>query len=274
MNQFSKVFIGLLISCSLASAATAAVTRVVSLGGTVTEIIYDLGREHLIVANDLSSIYPKKAQKTPKIGYYRSLPLEGILSVQPDLILASENAGPERVLNKIRDLGVNVKTVSDQPKLESLYKRIEQISESLSVTKAGSDLIKRIQTNIDQAQQLPVISRKTLLLMNRTGQFMAAGSATAANEILQLAGLDNALAEQNGYKNISAESIAAITPEMIVITRESLGDGGLQQLLDKPGIASSPAAINNRIVVIDDLLILGLGPRVDKAIRILKKASL
>src|SRR5699024_10788320 len=79
--------------------------RVVSLGGSVTEIVYALDQEHALVGSDLSSIYPEQATELPRVGYYRSLPLEGLVSLQPDLILASEQAGPREVLARVEQLG-------------------------------------------------------------------------------------------------------------------------------------------------------------------------
>src|SRR5699024_11101821 len=108
--------------------------RVVSLGGSVTEIIYALGMGHVLVGDDLSSVYPRAATQLPRVGYYRALSLEGLISLQPDLILASENAGPPAVLERVRSVGVPVIQVSDGPDMESLYRRIQQISRTLNVS--------------------------------------------------------------------------------------------------------------------------------------------
>uniref|UniRef100_UPI00333F57F9 heme/hemin ABC transporter substrate-binding protein n=1 Tax=Castellaniella defragrans TaxID=75697 RepID=UPI00333F57F9 len=268
-----RLLLCLLASACVSSAVYAAPQRVVALGGVVTEIVYDLGQGGRLVAGDLSSLYPEAAMRLPRVGYYRALSLEGILSVKPDLVLASENAGPRGVLDQIQGMGVAVERVSDGPSLSSLYARVDEIARVLGVPDQGAVLAARIRAGIEEARAQPGKPLRTLLLMNRTGRFMAAGARTAAHEILTLAGLDNVLAGQAGYQALSAEGVAALAPDMIVITTASLNSGGIDDFLAQPGIVSTPAARAARVFAMDDLLILGLGPRTGEAIRILKQAS-
>src|SRR3546814_21109479 len=121
--------------------------RLVWRGVTVTEIGYDLGEGDRLGADGLSSLYPKEATLLPRVGYYRAVPLEGVLSMRPDLVLASENAGPPSVLDRIRALGVTVRTISDEPSLSSLYKRVEQVAAQLGVRseelRGGKEWVRR-----------------------------------------------------------------------------------------------------------------------------------
>ena len=258
--------------CGSASAQQA--ERIVSLGGTVTEIIYDLGMQKALVANDQSSLYPEAATKLPRVGYYRAVPAEGVLSLKPDLVIASENAGPKASLEKVRSVGVEVVTVSDKPTIESLYERIEQIAQALNVPEKGKLLAADIKTKIRQAQSDPSENLRTVLILNRTGAKLMAGGDTTASAIMEMAGLENVLKMQRGYKPVSAESLLALKPEMIIVTSGSLeAAGGMDKFKSDPAIAFTPAVKNNRIVVMDDLLALGMGPRVSVAISQLKAAA-
>ena len=69
----------LLGACLAWSAQAQAQERVVSLGGSVTEIVYALGQGERVVGDDLSSLYPEAATKVPRVGYYRAVPVEGVL---------------------------------------------------------------------------------------------------------------------------------------------------------------------------------------------------
>jgi iron complex transport system substrate-binding protein len=80
--------------------------RIVAVGGDVTEILYALGADALIVATDTTSLYPSAALQTPKVGYLRSLAAEGILSLEPTLVIAAGGAGPPETLAQLRDAGV------------------------------------------------------------------------------------------------------------------------------------------------------------------------
>src|SRR6478752_3765983 len=66
-----------------AEAAKIDTSRLVSVGGDVTEIIYALGEENRLIARDSTSIYPEAASKLPDVGYMRALSPEGVLAVKP-----------------------------------------------------------------------------------------------------------------------------------------------------------------------------------------------
>lgn len=247
--------------------------RIISLGGSVTEVIYALHQEKYLVAVDRSSIYPAAANQLPKVGYYRSVPVEGVAALNPTLILASEQAGPKKSLSDLHSLGIQIETITDAPRVDAIYQRISQIAKALNVPEQGKSLIEHVQADINTAQALPNQPLKTILIMSHTGTMMAAGKHTAANELMTLAGVKNVF-EQQGYKPISAESLAEIHPELIIITKLSVdAAGGIDAIKALPAFADSPAVKNNRILVMDDLLALALGPRTGEAIRQIKAIS-
>jgi len=246
--------------------------RIVTLGGTVTEIVYALGEGHRLVGNDESSLYPHAATQLPRIGYYRAVPVEGVVALNPDLILASEQAGPPNALSRLESIGIPLHRVSDKPSVASLNERITQISAALGTHERGEQLVQSVNAALTAVQSLPESHARAVLLLNRTHTPQGAGHDTAAGLVLQLAGLVNVLADQSGYKPISAEALSGLAPDVIVIPRTTLDSvGGMEKLLTTPGIASTPAAATQCIIVMDDLLILGTGPRLPDAVRALKE---
>src|SRR5690606_37984002 len=173
--------------------------RVVTLGGSVTEIVYDLGQGDRLVAVDASSLYPEEATALPQVGYYRTVPLEGVVSTKPDLVLASENAGPPKTIERLKQLGIRVETVSDGPSLDSLYKRIGQIAAALHAQEQGEALLADIRGGSAKAQEGQARSMRAVVLVNRAGSFMGAGGHAAADAVLGWAGLQNALSGKQGY---------------------------------------------------------------------------
>jgi iron complex transport system substrate-binding protein len=261
----------LLIS-PLAHAAPA--RRVVALGGTVTEIVYALGAGDLLVGVDDSSFYPPAARKLPRVGYYRGFSVEGIAALAPDLVLASAQAGPPHALAQLGRLGKTVLTVPTAPTVDALAEAIGIVAQALGQASRAGELVARIRTRIDLARQraASVSTARVLLLSSHTGRLQAAGRETAADAMLALAGATNVFAGQNGYKEISPEAVAALAPDAIVTTTLSLrGFDGAVAFAAQPGISATPAARNGRIVVIDDLLLLGFGPRLPEGLRQLQE---
>ena len=98
-----------LLGMSAAVSATAqqvAEADVLSIGGSVTEIVVALGQQHRLKARDTTSSFPPDVTALPDVGYMRALSPEGVLSVGPSLILSEEGAGPPEALDVIRDADI------------------------------------------------------------------------------------------------------------------------------------------------------------------------
>ena len=243
-------------------------TRVVCLGGTVTEIVYALGAGNRLVGVDLSSRYPDDASRLPQVGYYRDFSIEGVASLRPDLVLASEHAGPRQALDSLDRLGVPVVRVPGRASIDSLALAISTVARSLGLQTAGEALIASVR---DKLGPVPAGRPPTVLVVSsHTGRLQGAGGDTSAGELVRLAGGSNLLEHQAGYRPIPAESVAALAPEVIVTTRLSIGPEGIAGFARQPGIATTPAARDGRIHAVDDLLLLGFGPRVPEAVALLR----
>ena len=247
--------------------------RLVTLGGSVTEIVYALGAGDLIVATDQSSLYPKRAQKLPSVGYYRSVPAEGVAAMRPSLVLASDHAGPPLAIKQLKALGIQVESLSDDPTMASLQSRIRQIAQALQQEQAGEDLIVEVNQRVAAALKLPVRSQSTILIVMRGGKLLGAGGDTAANVVIEQSGLQNVFIALKSYQPITPEAVSVAAPEVIIVTQSTVSAlGGLEKLKAQPALMHTPAVKNNQVIVLDDLLAQGFGPRVGLAIQTIREA--
>lgn len=257
----------LLLACSAPLAQAAAPARVVGLGGAVTEIVYALDAGERLVGADASSIYPPAAHKLPKVGYYRSFSIEGLASLKPDLVLASEDSGPPQALEQLRKLGSAVVVLPSAPTLAALDQRIMGVAKALDIEARGKALVQKIHAEL-QAVRPGAAKPRVLLISSHTGKLQGAGDDTAAAAMLKLIGATNVLASQHGYKPLSAEAAVALRPDVIVTGNMSVdASGGVDAFLAQPGLAATSAARSRRVIVLDDLLLLGFGPRLPEALR-------
>jgi iron complex transport system substrate-binding protein len=85
--------------------------------------------------------------------------------------------------------------------------------------------------------------------------------------MLDLAGAENAAGAMRGYHPMNAEAILLAAPDVLIVPETTVeGLGGLEGLLALPGVATTPAGKNRRIVMVDLLAFLGFGPRVGEAL--------
>ena len=266
----------LLLLCALPAYADTP-RRVVTVGGALTEIVYALGAQDVLVGNDTTSYYPPEADRLPKVGYQRMLSAEGILSLNPDLVIVTDEAGPPAVLAQVRSANVALLTLDAGRSLEDVTATIRAIAGTLGKRHAADALIETIEQTAaalarETAGEAP---RKRLLfiLQHGGGAPLAAGRATAADNIITLAGARNAVTGYDGYKPLTPEAAAALQPDGILVTAQGLEEaGGKDALLAVPGLSLTPAAQNGRVIVMDALLLLGFGPRTAQAAAELRAA--
>ena len=246
--------------------------RIVSLGGSITETVYAIGAGPSVVGVDASSLYPAKAQDLPSVGYFRQVPAEGILSLDPTVVLASADTGPPETLEQLRSAGVDVHVIEDAPTVDGSIRKIRAIGDVLGRTGAADSLVQRLNKQVNAARALRAESESTprvlFIYARGAGTMQVAGRETSAANMIELAGGQNAVTGFDGFKPMSAESVAAAAPEVILMVDRGLESiGGVDGLLEQPGIALTPAGENRRILAMDDLLFLGFGPRLGVALQ-------
>jgi len=276
VRPFLALAVALLSSCDRSSAKPSAVhedaqvgmARVVSVGSAVTETVFALGAGGEIVGVDSSSLFPEAAARLPQVGYQRTLAAEGILALAPTLVVVSAEAGPPTVIEQLRGAGVRLEVLGAEPSVEGARTRVRRIAELLGrdPSKVLSDLdadLERARVRRGKARAFP----KVLVLYARGANTLHVfGRNTPAEEMVRLAGGENAVTAFEGTKPLTPEALVAASPDVIVIPSRGLDSlGGTDALLKVPGIAETPAGKAKRIVPMDDLLLLGFGPRTGKA---------
>ncbi|MCZ7598611.1 MAG: ABC transporter substrate-binding protein [Gammaproteobacteria bacterium] len=127
-----------------------------------------------------------------------------------------------------------------------------------------SDSLEAVDAALAGAGDLPLV---LFLLSVGRGAPLAAGADTSAEAVIELAGGRNALTGFDDYKPASTEAIAASGAEFVLITeRTAKLLGGVEKLLARPEIAATPAGRDGNVIVMDDLLLLGFGPRLGEAV--------
>ncbi|WP_232522508.1 hemin ABC transporter substrate-binding protein [Chitinibacter sp. GC72] len=269
-----KIFLTAVFMLLSLWAHAAAPQRVVVLGGALTEIVYAFDAQNRLVGVDQSSVYPAATASIPKVGYYRSFSVEGVLSLRPDLILASDQAGPPEAIAQLRSLGKRVVVLSSAATLDALEQRIYGVAGALQLRDDGRAKVANLRAQLKLLANKPAAARpNALVLFSRGGAPEGAGRETAADATVRLAGFHNVLAGQKGYKPLSLEGIAQLKPQYLITTTMSVAAlGGMEKVLALPGVASTPAVRQGNVLVLDDLLLLGFGPRLPEAIAQLQRA--
>lgn len=256
------------------SATTAQAARIIPLNSDVAEIVFALGLADQVVGVDLSAMGLPEARGKKQIGYQRTLAAEGILSLKPTVLVGTEEAGPPAVIEQLKGAGVPLVLVpTGAASVDDVPGKIEQVAQALGVADQGKRLAAAAKTEIDAAKGRVDAAKKPrvafLYLRGQSKTYQLGGAGTRADAMITAAGGVDAGTEAGvkGFKPITAEAMVEAAPDVILVMKMGLESvGGEQGLLKLPGVAQTPAGKNKRIVSVDDLELLGMGPRTGKAL--------
>ena len=224
--------------------------RVVSLSPAVTEIIYAIGAEDILVGRTDFCTYPAEAANTPTIGGISNLNIERILSLQPDLVISGSMVG-KQVTDQMDAMGVPMVCVIEKPRFEALYDNIAAIGKLVDMESAADSLNellhKRVShlnldtsfneavKNIRYSKDSSTKNELTELVNNLrytdatpsvyyvvgfgAGGNFTAGGNTFINDIIRMAGGRNIAEGVEGW-SYSLEALVKENPDYIIVRRE------------------------------------------------------
>jgi iron complex transport system substrate-binding protein len=248
------------------------IARTVAIGGAITEILYALGLESRLVGVDTTSLYPAAAlHDKPNVGYMRQISAEGVLGLNPTLILAIQGSGPRETMDLLDTAKVPLVLVPETFSEEGLIEKIRLVGHAMGVDARAECLSTAVSADLAQLRALRAKVTKPVRVMFvmslQNGRAMVAGHKTAADEIIQLAGAANAVDDYDGYKIIGDEAIVAAKPDVVLSIERGKDSLQADAIYGHPGFALTPVAANKSFVTMDGLYLLGFGPRTAAAAR-------
>jgi len=240
--------------------------RIISIDGSLTEIVYALDAGEQLVAVDTTSRYPQAATELPDVGYMRRLSTEGILSLKPDLVIASQDAGPAEVFTQLHQAGVSVVRVRNEYTLAGVLAKVDQVAQALNKQQQGEQLKQTIQQQTSAAlAAIPenAAAPETLFILGAGNRgLMAAGKNTQAQAMLDLLAANNVM-DYEGYKPVSAEGALLANPHVVLVAHTGPTDSDAVTT----SLMMTDAQKNNRIHTVNTSVVLGFGPRLGEAVK-------
>ncbi|ESW63508.1 hemin ABC transporter substrate-binding protein [Mesorhizobium sp. LSJC285A00] len=265
-----SLFIAAPVPASENVAVLADTSRIVAIGGSITEIVYALGEEGHLVARDSTSRYPAAAVALPDVGYMRQLSPEGVLSVNPSGILALHGSGPKEAVDVLKKSSVPFIDVPEHYSHDGILEKIRIVGKALGVDAKAETLVAETDAKLKAAekQTASIKQRKRILfvLSIQGGKILAAGTDTAGDGIIKLAGAVNAVEGFSGYKQMSDEAIVTARPDVILAMKNAGPPIAEAELFAIPSITSTPAGEGRKLILMDGSYLLGFGPRTADAI--------
>lgn len=256
-----------------------------SLSGSVGELVYALGLSDVLVGRDVSTNFPGSEELPVVTRNGHSIDAEGVLALNPSLIITDGSVGPTDVVLQLADAGVAVVTVDRAIDAESSSLVMQQVADALGVGPAAPALVDTLQQAIaakeaEVAALLPEESKRPrvafLYVRGTAGIFYLFGEGSGVDSLIRSIGAID-VAEEIGWvgeKPMTEEALVGMNPDVILVMTEGLESaGGVDGLLAaQPSIALTEAGKHRRIIDIDDTVLFAGGTRIPDVIDGLARA--
>ncbi|GIJ48961.1 ABC transporter substrate-binding protein [Virgisporangium aliadipatigenens] len=252
----------------------------VNLYGSIAEIVFSLGLGDRVVGRDTSTTFPAAANLPLVTPGGHDLSAEGILRLNPTVVVTDRSIGPAEVLAQLRRSGIPVVFVDDKQTLPAISGHIRAIAAALGVQASGEKLVQRVEGEIASAKSgAPKAAKKPrvafLYVRGTAGVFLLAGKDAGSDAMIEAIGAEDAgtAIGITKFKPLTSEGLINAAPDVLLVMTEGLHSvGGVDGLLKLPGVAQTPAGAARRVVDMDDGILLSFGARTGQAVQALARA--
>jgi iron complex transport system substrate-binding protein len=238
------------------------VTRIVALAPSITEIVYELGREKLLIGATQYSNTPTAARGLPRVGSYVRLDIEKIVALNPDLCLGIKDGNPAHTVEKIEALGIPVYIV-DPKNLDDIIDVVRRFGDLLAAPATSERLMRTMRSRIDRVVEMVARakSKPGVFFQIDAAPIITIGTNTFIHELITLAGGRNLAAGPQDYPRYNWEDVLVLQPEVAIVASMAGGHSPQELLAGWRRWPQIPAVYNNRIHVVDANLIDRPTPR-------------
>ena len=238
-----------------------------TLAPSLTEIVFAVGAGGRLVAVSDFSDYPPEAQRLPRVGGLDAS-AERIVSLRPDLVLASRDGNSRGVVQALEAAGVPVLTVSGES-LDAVLEGIRRVAQRLDRAEEGERLTAGLSRRRAAVRsRVAGLPKPAALLLVWPDPPQAAGGGTFLSDVLQEAGARNVLADRPGWPVVSAEYLAT-TPLDALVVPDSAATRAAFDRAFRSGPLSRGRAASARVLRVDESALTRPGPRVFDALETL-----
>jgi len=227
--------------------------KIVTIGGSITEIVFGLGLGDLVIAVDQSSTIPSIVKDLPQVGYIRKISSEGVLSMMPSMVLTNTEIGPEIAVNEIKSSGINMKIYNAPKNLNELKKNIIDIANEFNANDNAVSLIASIEKTkmiIDQKIKSQNKKQNMVFIMNPSNSsYTVAGANTTADFLINVMGGNNIFSENfSYYRNVNKEELIKSNPDVVLIATHYDSTEAIQHFTNNVDFKNLNSVKNKNII--------------------------
>ena len=237
--------------------------RIVSLAPNVTEILFSLGLNEEVVGVSIHCNYPEKVKDRIRVGSYINIDFERIVSLKPDLIIATGAGNTRDMIERLERLGFPSYVIFPK-KFDDVLESLQHLGQVVGREKEASSIIasmkKRKERVLELTQHLP---RPRVFLQIGESPVVTVGKGSFADDLIRLSGGENIAGKENEmYPRLGREEILKRSPEVILISSMNPKGDYKRILREWDRWQMIPAVKHGRIHLINSDLVDRPSPRI------------
>ncbi len=230
------------------------VRRVVSLAPSLTESIYALGMEELLVGDTDFCDYPAAATKIHKVGGATNPSLEEIASLKPDVVLVTKSLNRLETVQALERLGIAAYATAPNT-MDEIRVSVARLADVLGNSGAGIALDEKLRKQESILQgRLHGAAAKRVLFVVWTDPLISIGKHTFIADALAHAGAVSVVDSSQDWPQMSLEEMVRLQPEVLVFaaSHSETISRDVDALAKRPGWDLLDAVKKRRFAVISD----------------------
>ncbi len=250
--------------------------------GTLATTVYALGLGDRLVGRDVSTGIPELADLPVVTHNGHELNAEAILDLDPSVVLTDYSIGPLEVQLQLKEAGIPVVILDSQRNRAVIGDQIRKVAEVLGVPAQGDQLAASVDEQVTAAEadvaamaEGEDVRMVFLYMRGNAGVYYWFGKGSGADDLIEALGGVDVASESGlaGSKPLNAEGLVKSEPEMYLMMTDGLDSvGGVDGLLEIPGVADTAAGVDGCVVDMGDAQILSFGPQCPTTLRSLGEA--
>ncbi len=237
--------------------------RIISLAPSITEMIYFLGLGDRLVGVTRFSYFPKEAQKKPQVGVYTDINVEKVITLRPDLVIATADGNNRGDVEMLEEAGIPVYVINPR-KIDQVLDTTERLGEICGVPDRAKRLVRPLRERVMRVvEAVRDKGRPIVFLVINVRPLMSVNRDTIHHDIIQLAGGRNMTGDQPiTYPKLNMEAVLKRRPDVIIISSMDRGgefERAREKLFRWPTL---PAVRKGNVYLIDSDLIDRPAPRI------------
>ena len=233
------------------------VESIVVLAPSLAEIVVALGYGDRIIAYDFNSIGLEGLPADLPALDMVSPDIEQLLALHPDVLMVSNLSlyDADNPFKQLIDNGVCVVCVPTSDSIADIQSDIAFVAAVLSETEKGEALISEMQQEIDRIAAIGagITEKKKVYFEISAAPYMYSfGTGVFLNEIIELIGAENILADQEGWLSVGEEAVVQANPD-VILTNVNYIDNPVQEIKNRSGWDALAAVQNNEVYYIDNM---------------------